>query len=429
MTEAGRNPVALAASVVLGEDRLLYGILVSLITVVVMAWLVVVLLAHIRRSRPELQIGRPLLLAAAARVLCAGLFAAVPALQDVRGPDEAQFLGEANAILHGGAIGDHANGIWSPSGGSLHSYVFAGQIGIFGDAGHFHLRLTQIGLGVLAIVLVAAAVYDLAGPRAARLTAWLLAVEPSNVFFSGLLHKEGLLLLAGGLLLYGGAQVYTRRRPAGMVFMGMAVAVALMTRPYAGVALGGAALAIATHAGLRRLGPLRRRALGLSAVCGLLLIAGTGYFLHRGDLLQSLQRSQDSYVRAPSNLALQPVDVSTPGGLIRNLPVRAGGFLFQPFPWQVGDTSQRFGVLGTSVAWILFAMLVVLAVARPRELASRAPPIAYMFLAVTVAYALSTGNSGTGFRYRTHALVAVCAAVCVLMPRRAGSRTAPVPAT
>ncbi|MEA2396634.1 MAG: hypothetical protein QOK25_190 [Thermoleophilaceae bacterium] len=416
-------------SVVLGEDRTLYAILASLITVVAMGWLVAAVLDRLGRSRPELRIGQPVLLAAAARVLCAALFSAVPALQHVRGTDETQFLSEANAILHGVAIGNHGNGIWSPSGGSLHSYVFAGQIKIFGDAGVFHLRLAQIGLGVVAIVLVAVAVYDLAGGRAARLTAWLLAVEPSNVFFSGLVHKEALLLLAGGLLIYGGAQVYTRRRPVGALFIAVAVMLALMIRPYVGIALGAAALAIAAHAGLRRLGPWRRRALVLSAACVVLLIGGTAYVLHRGDILQHLQRSQDSYSQNPGNLTLQPIDVSTPGHLISNLPVRLGGFLFQPFPWQVGDTSQRFGVLGTSVAWVLLATLVVLAIARRRVLVTRAPPLVYMFLAVTVAYALSTGNAGTGFRYRTHVLVAVCALVCVLMPERVSRRAAPVPAT
>ena len=415
--------------VVLGEDRVLYGIVVSLITAVAAGWLVAAVIARLRRARPELRIGQPVLLAGAARVACAGLFAAVPTLQAVRPPDETQFLSEANALLHGGAIVNHGNGIWSPWGGLLHSYTFAGQIKVFGDGGDFHLRLTEIGLAVIAIVLVAAAVYDLAGPHAARLTAWLLAVEPSNVFFSGILHKESLLLLAGGLLIFGGAQVYTRRSWTGAVYMAAGVMLALMTRPYAALALGAAGLAITLHAGLRRLGPSRRRALGLSAVCGVLLVGGTAYFLHRSDLLRSLQFSQDSYVRDPSNLALKPVDVSTPAALISNLPVRVGGFLFQPFPWQVGDTSQRFGVLGTSIAWLLLAMFVALVVARRKAVPSAVLPLVYVFIPVTIVYALTTGNAGTGFRYRTHALVAVCAGVCVLMPKRAGKRAPPVRAS
>ena len=36
------------------------------------------------------------------------------------------------------------------------------------------------------------------------LAAWLLAFEPTNVFFSGILHKEPFMLLAEGLVAFGG---------------------------------------------------------------------------------------------------------------------------------------------------------------------------------------------------------------------------------
>ena len=43
---------------------------------------------------------------------------------------------------------------------------------------------------VTALFLLATAVYELAGPKAAGITAWVLAFEPSSIFFSSILHKE-----------------------------------------------------------------------------------------------------------------------------------------------------------------------------------------------------------------------------------------------
>ena len=52
--------------------------------------------------------------------------------------------------------------------------------------------------------------YELAGPRPARIAAWLLALEPASIFFSSLLHKEPLMYMAEGLVVYGGAVLWKR---------------------------------------------------------------------------------------------------------------------------------------------------------------------------------------------------------------------------
>ena len=67
----------------------------------------------------------------------------------------------------------------------------------------------------IGILLLAAAVYELAGPRPARIAAWLLALEPANIFFSSLLHKEPLMYLAEGLVVYGGAVLWKRGKLVG----------------------------------------------------------------------------------------------------------------------------------------------------------------------------------------------------------------------
>ena len=57
-------------------------------------------------------------------------------------------------------------------------------------------RIELISLALVGLALMATAVYELAGPKAATIAAWILAIEPTNVFFSGIIHKEPLMFLA-----------------------------------------------------------------------------------------------------------------------------------------------------------------------------------------------------------------------------------------
>lgn len=347
-----------------------------------------------------------------ARVAVAGLFAAVPALQPLRGPDELFFFDMARSFAEGGG------GARPALLGEAHVWLFAGQLKLFGDVGGASLRIVQAGMAVAAIAVVAAAVYDLAGARAAHVTAWFLALEPSSVFFSGLLHKEASMLLAEAMVILGGVSMYRRRSAAAAVLLTGGVLVGVLTRPYAGSALAGAAVLVTLHAALRRVGPRPRRAPALALACigAILLVPALAW---QSDVLARLQASQNSNATGISNLAFEPIDYSSPAAVARNVPRRAAGFMLQPYPWQVANMSQRFGVVGTTVAWSLLAALIVLALTRAKRLVPAAP-ILYVALALTLAYALSTGNAGTGFRYRTHVVMTVAALVCTLAfdPRR-----------
>ena len=57
----------------------------------------------------------------------------------------------------------------------------------------------------------------------------------------------------------------------------------------------------------------------------------------------------------------------------------------------------------------------MLAARRPRLAAQRLPPLVYVALLLVVASAVATGNAGTGYRYRTHILLALTAAASVLL--------------
>src|SRR5204862_6300673 len=125
------------------------------------------------------------------------------------------------------------------------------QLGTFPDAA---LRVTQLGIALLGVVLVLAAIHDLAGRRAAFVGAWVLALEPAEIFFNSILHREPLLVLASGLVVYGGTKVWMRLELRGIALMGLGCAIATTTRPYAGWFLITGALLLIAHASVRRLG-------------------------------------------------------------------------------------------------------------------------------------------------------------------------------
>jgi hypothetical protein len=97
----------------------------------------------------------------------------------------------------------------------------------------------------------------------------------------------------------------------------------------------------------------------------------------------------------------------------------------KPYPWQLGDTSQRFGAVGTLVAYVvLFLLLRYAWLARGRVMGSIGP-LLYPLLFLLIAYSLSAGNAGTGFRYRTHLVTLAVAMMAVLREQAKLARGGP----
>ena len=95
-----------------------------------------------------------------------------------------------------------------------------------------------------------------------------------------------------------------------------------------------------------------------------------------GKNLRVLQQSQNAYANAigtgsggpnTDNLKDEQVDFSTRGKVLTNLPLRIRDLILKPYPWQLSDTSQRFGAIGTLVAYALLAFLIVYALGKPRQ--------------------------------------------------------------
>jgi hypothetical protein len=384
------------------------------VTLAGLAAAVLLLVRATRARRPGLAVTAPLAVAAAVRVAAAVAVTVIPGLSSVRGPDEAGYVLKAHRVV------DHIDALGSLPGAILHNlhiYLIAGQEAVMGrGAGIFPMRMAEIGIAVAAIAIVAVAVNDLAGPRAGLIAAWILALEPGGVFFSGLLLKEALVFLGESLIILGCVRMYTRRDAAALMLMAPGLAIVVASRPYVGVALGFACIAVSIHAALRH-PPGRARMLTLGVACAALAIGGTISLIEIDSIGDRLQVSQNANTSDRSNLKLEPVDFTSADGAAEAAGRRTIDLLLRPYPWQVSNTSQRLGVLGSAFAWLLLFLTVFLVLRRPREALPRLAPLLYVAVATTLGYAIATGNAGTGFRYRTHLLVALAACVSVLVVR------------
>ena len=407
-------------------DQQIHDFLAGLVTLAVVAWALYLLLRYLRRTRLDLAIGGPIALALGLRVLAAIGVDSTGVASSLRGGDESFFLFQSHGFAHTHFLSSD----WTDAlTGKLYEFVFATQLRIL-DSPDLVLRITQAGIAVAGLVLLATAVYELAGRRAALIAAWFLAFEPANVFFSTLLHKEPNMMLAGGLVAFGGACMWKSAKLQYLWPITLGCLIAVATRPYAGWFLIAAGAAITLHVGIRARTE-GARSFTLVALVVLLGAISAPTILKAStheNLQRNVQESQNANSSDNSNLRLERVDFSTRGAIITNLPKRIVDVVSRPYPWQLGNTSQQLGLLGTIFAWTVFWMLV-LEIWRARgHVMERAGPLIYVSIFLLLAYSLSAGNAGTAFRYRTHVVALALCALIVLRELLTHPATAPEPA-
>ncbi len=402
------------------------------LTMLVVGYVLALSLSRLRRHRPQLRIGQPLGLGLGLRVLAVVGINATSLATTVRGGDETTYLDLAHTL----AVTPWGRGFLPHHAYQLQTVLFAAQIKAFALS-PTALRMTQSGISMLGIMLIAASVHDLVGPRPARLAMWLCAVEPANLLFNSGLLKEPLMVLASGLVTFGATKMWRGLQLDGVGWAALGGLIAVYTRSYAGWFLVSASVLVLLHSALRRLDrPGRATSVIFAVVAVAFAVTPTLLTVTSSSSLTTLQQSQDANAAGGAaatgqansdNLALERVDFSTRGAVVRNLPKRIYDLIFRPYPWQLGDSSQQIGALGSLVALTGLAMLVYYAVRARSEIITFAAPLLYPFLFLLVAYSLSAGNAGTGFRYRSQLVLLGVGIVGILRERMivAGQAHAP----
>ena len=245
-----------------GASDGIHDVLATLVTLFACGYGVMFLYRVLRRGRPELSIGLPIFVAFGVRLISLVALPLTGIERTLRGGDEVGFLASAADT----ASSTFGSGAWLDSlTGALYEFVFATQIALF-DSPELTLRITQLTISVLGLMLLAVAVYELAGRRAALVAMWVMALEPTNVFFSTYLHKEPNMILASGMVAFGGTMIWKHGQVRWIALITTGCLIAVATRPYAGWFLIAAGAAIMLHAGLRQGAAGGVRRFGLIAV-------------------------------------------------------------------------------------------------------------------------------------------------------------------
>lgn len=378
------------------------------------------LVKRLRRSRPGLQIGMALSVAYVIRLLAIVAINATGIGASLRGGDEITFMDLAQGLA-GTPLG---HGFFPHGPYQLQTVLFALQIKL-GFLDVSAIRVVQVGLALTGVVFMIATAYDLAGPRAATLAAWVLAFEPSSIFFNSEIHKESLMELGAGLAAFGGVWFWKRLDVRGILICALGCFIAIETRGYAGWFMACGVVLLILHASLRGMRSSSRSLPFVYAIVVAAFIAGpTAFAATGGKNLKTLQASQAANATGAgeggtggangSNLALEQVDFSSRGAIITSLPTKVRELILEPYPWQLHDSSQMFGAIGTLYAYVILFLLIRYAWRGRGKVFGRAGPLLYPLLFELIAYSLTVGNAGTGFRYRSHLVTLGICAMAVL---------------
>lgn len=252
--------------------------------------------------------------------------------------------------------------------------------------------------------------------RVGKGAAWLVALSPAFVLFSGSLHKEGLVLLSLSVAGYHALRLQSRWQARSFIAMAVSLLVLFALRYYIAIVVCGAvALSLVSARGVDRRGTSTRITMAMlvrqcAIVVAFIGVIGTLGFHENAD--RPLEESPegllvqvDDYRRELALSAqsgyLPQSDVSTLQGAAEFAPIGLLYFLAAPFPWQIGALRQNL-VIPETLFWVLLYPLVAVGIVRGFRVNR---PGTVMLLATTggmcVVYALMSGNIGIAYRMRT----------------------------
>ena len=254
-----------------------------------------------------------------------------------------------------------------------------------------------------------------ATPAVSRRAAWVVALMPAFVFWSGALYKEGLVLLALSIGVYHALRLQRQWRTGSLLGIILSVVALFGLRFYLAPIMGGAILlalvfARDTSERSRRLGSgvvtfARQATLALLFIVamvsmGLTQRAEESLFETDEGLLVQLDSSRRDLSSAQSGY-LPEADVSAPEEVVRFFPMGLLYFLTVPFPWQLGALRQTLTIPET-FAWVLVYPLVLVGIVRGfRVNRSGTAFLVILSAAMCCVYAVLSGNVGTAYRMRT----------------------------
>ena len=249
-----------------------------------------------------------------------------------------------------------------------------------------------------------------ASQRGALIGAWLVAVSPAFLIWSGALYKEGLILVVLNMLAYHGLVLQEHLRWRSVAVIALALPALWGLRFYMAVlmaaALGIGLLFGRAHAQLpgARVASVMKQGALLAAL--VLVLFGAGFFDRIANTFPTweqaftrVQVSRDELASMRSGY-LQDLSVATPAEALRSIPRGFVYFMSVPLPWHVGSMRQNIAIPETFL-WLLLYPLVIFGIVRAFRQNKRGTLLLIgMAVAICLFYAVFVGNIGTAYRLR-----------------------------
>jgi hypothetical protein len=247
----------------------------------------------------------------------------------------------------------------------------------------------------------------------ARRAAWLVALSPAFVFWSGSLYKEGLTLLLLSVAALHTLRLQARWQARSLIIVGLCIFALWGLRYYLAILLTLAA-ALSLFWGRS---PIARRSKMVPvfvrqatvAVVFVALIIGLGItertervlLESEQGLLVDLDLRRAGSAREAGSGYLQEASIATPDEASRYFPLGLFYFLTVPFPWQVGAIRQNL-IIPENVFWLMLYPLIVVGIVRAlKSNPSGTVFLLLMTLGMCAIYALLAANVGTAYRMRS----------------------------
>jgi hypothetical protein len=396
-------------------DHWLFRAEVSLIVgalVVLVLWrLMAALNARGQTASIHVPIGAGLLV----RLLAVAVAAAVPAIgHKLTSTDEATFLATTKTL----AALPLSSSKWLSMGLHWTEVIpWALTYKLFGDCGTLPLRLEQIGLNLIAVVLVSATAGKIGGRRAAVITAWIAALEPSSAYFGGLLHQESLCMVGEALLLGALVDAWMHdngsRRPllCGLVGLGLIFG----TRSYLAFFAAVAVVLVLAAAALQRRVGLTRGLVPLTVVAVAVGVAGIFAAPHVVPGAVANLQHQLNVPYPGANLPLPHATVTNGSDLLKTVVLRSVDLILRPYPWQTASAAQKVAVAGTLIWYVLVLVTAWLTIRQGLD--GRLVPPLIVIVCATIGFALTLVDAGEGFRHRVNLVLILAVPLGVLLDR------------
>jgi len=396
-------------------DHWLFRAEVSLIVgalVVLVLWrLMAALNARGQTASIHVPIGAGLLV----RLLAVAVAAAVPAIgHKLTSTDEATFLATTKTL----AALPLSSSKWLSMGLHWTEVIpWALTYKLFGDCGTLPLRLEQIGLNLIAVVLVSATAGKIGGRRAAVITAWIAALEPSSAYFGGLLHQESLCMVGEALLLGALVDAWMHdngsRRPllCGLVGLGLIFG----TRSYLAFFAAVAVVLVLAAAALQRRVGLTRGLVALTVVAVAVGVAGIFAAPHVVPGAVANLQHQLNVPYPGANLPLPHATVTNGSDLLKTVVLRSVDLILRPYPWQTASAAQKVAVAGTLIWYVLVLVTAWLTIRQGLD--GRLVPALIVIVCATIGFALTLVDAGEGFRHRVNLVLILAVPLGVLLDR------------